>query len=143
MSCVIACKLPHGLRIEFGGDAVELNGANVHTDAQNPLPNGTEPGGESYSYGFGLTTLSDKQQATFEAWQKAVTHDSNGGPLRDPFPPLANGSIQMFKTETEARRETKDLAGMVTTGLEGLDADAELNKALKDRPGLELETGKR
>jgi hypothetical protein len=49
----------------------------------------------------------------------------------------------MFKTETEARRETKDLAGMVTTGLEGLDADAELNKALKDRPGLELETGKR
>lgn len=143
MSIVIANKLPHGLTITHNGEILNLNGANVGADPLNPLGNGSDASGGQRSAGYGLTTLNDKQAAAYEDWETKVTKDANGGPLAEPFQPLANGSILKFKNEQEARKETEALSSAVTTGFEGLDADAELDKATKDQPGLEVERTKK
>jgi hypothetical protein len=119
---VVACKLPHGLMVRHNGKSVNLNGPNAD---QNPLvlmPNGVDMDSANVSAGFGLTELKGDDEATFTDWCKAVQFDKDGKTkLAEPFAPLTNGSLISFGSMDEARKETKNLAGMVETGVEGID----------------------
>ncbi|MET0372729.1 MAG: hypothetical protein ABW128_00565 [Rhizorhabdus sp.] len=120
----VACKLPHGLTIKHNGQTINLNGANEGYDAADLARNGVPRDGENRSGGFGLTELTGDQAAAFDDWVNRVTY-TNGkkddGKLAEPFGALENGSILTFKSESEARKETKAMADAITTGTEGID----------------------
>jgi hypothetical protein len=132
MPMIIACKLPHGLSITHNGQTININGTNVDGNPLNPAANGAIVDGPEMSGGFGLTTLNDEQAKAFEDWSnKALYKDGEKakGFLEEPFLPLKNSSIISFKSEADARKETKTLATAVTSGFDGLDGDAEIKKA--------------
>ena len=64
-----ACKLPHGLKVEHGGQTVILHGANIGEELDNPSKNGSPRENRQRVYGFGLTELPDSQTEAFEAWR--------------------------------------------------------------------------
>lgn len=124
MTLFVACKLPHGLSIRHAGQSIDLFGPNADYNENLVMPNGYVPDSERVSGGFGITKLEGDQQAAFEDWQNQVTFkdgDKAKGKLQEPFLPLENGTLLVFKSEADARKETKSLAGMVETGTEGID----------------------
>lgn len=126
---VIACKLPAGLQIVHGGQTIVLVGANIGEDLENVSRNGLPADNMSRAHGYGLTTLTDAQTEAFTDWVNQVTYKDGkpgGGKLAEPFAALENGSILgPFKTVEEARKEVASLSSAVSTGFEGLDAEAE------------------
>lgn len=141
MARVIACKLPHGLTIVYGTERLNINGANADYDAANPGPNSAITESANVIAGYGITKLTDAQASTFDAWKQSVTTGPDGKPLVELFLPLTNGSLEEFSSEADARKSLPALTGMVSTGAEGLDADAEMKRAVGNNPGLEVETG--
>lgn len=125
----IACKLPHGLRIQHQGKELLLVGGNIGEDLENVSRNGRPNDNEFRAHGYGLTEISEDDAKAFDDWKNAVTFkegDKVKGKLADPFPALENGSILgPFKTKDEARKEAASLAAAVSTGFEGLDPEAE------------------
>jgi len=125
----IACKLPHGLRIQHQGKEILLVGGNIGEDLENVSRNGRPNDNEMRAHGFGLTEVSAADADVFEDWRNKVTYNEGAkekGKLAHPFPALENGSILgPFKTKDEARKEAASLASSVSTGFEGLDPDAE------------------
>lgn len=137
---VIACKLPHGLTIQHNGEAITLVGANIGEDLEHVSRNGSPNDNAGRVHGFGLTTINDRQVAAFTDWSNIVTY-TNGKPadgkLSDPFVALENGSILgPFKTMDDARKECAAVAGVVSTGFEGLDPNKEGSRLVKiDKDG--------
>lgn len=136
MPTVLACKLPHGMVIDHGGQTINVNGANANADPLNPMANGAAFDTETTTGGYGLTTLTADQAAAFEDWSGHALYKRNGegtpikdnGMLDEPFLPLTNGSLLSFKSEADARKEVRNLSN-VETGFDGLDGDAETKKA--------------
>lgn len=120
----VACKLPHGLSIRHNGRVLNLYGANEGYDPTFLAPNGRSNDTERKSGGFGLTELTGDDAAAFEDWANRVTYKDGkkeNGKVAEPFGALESGSILMFKSEAEARKETKAMAEAITTGTEGID----------------------
>jgi hypothetical protein len=120
----IICKLPHGLTIKHNGQTINLNGANEGYDPEDLARNGVPRDGERRSGGFGLTELNADQSAAFEDWAAKVTYkdgDKAKGKLAEPHLAIENGMIGSFKTESDARKEAKNLSDMILTGTEGID----------------------
>lgn len=131
----VACKLPNGLSLTLEGKPIVLVGANIGEDLENVSRNGSPNDNRSRVSGYGLTELSDEETKAFEDWKNKVTFN-NGAPadgkLAGGFPALENGSILgPFKNRAEAEREAVTLAGMVTSGLEGLDPEKEGTEKIK------------
>lgn len=124
-----ACKLPHGLEVETGGQTIILHGANIGEEIDNPSKNGSPRENRARVFGFGLTELNDRQTEAFEAWKTEVTA-KDGKPLRDGgFPAFENGLILgPFKSRADAEKECAAVASIVTTGFEGVDPVEEENK---------------
>mgnify|MGYP000753495413 CR=1 FL=1 len=124
-----ACKLPHGLEVETGGQTIILHGANIGEEIDNPSKNGSPRENRARVFGFGLTELNDRQTEAFEAWKTEVT-TKDGKPLRDGgFPAFENGLILgPFKSRADAEKECAAVASIVTTGFEGVDPVEEENK---------------
>lgn len=123
MSFVI-CKLPHGLSVRHNGQIINLNGANEGYDPTFLAPNGRATDGERKTGGFGITELKGEQEAAFDDWCNAVTYkegDKAKGKLLEPNAAIENGLIVSFKSESDARKEAKNLSGVVETGTEGID----------------------
>lgn len=119
-----ACKLPHGLEIEKDGQTVVLVGANIGEELDNVSKNGSPRENRRRVYGFGLSELNDRQAAAFEAWKAEVTEGPNGG-----FPAFESGAILgPFKNAKDAEAECATLASAITTGMEGVDPEAEAKK---------------
>ncbi len=135
-----ACKLPHGLEVDHGGQNIVLCGANIGEEIDNPSKNGSPRENRSRVYGFGLTELNDRQTESFEAWKKEVTTGPDGTPLRDGgFPAFENGLILgPFKTRADAEKECAAVSSIVTTGFEGVDPVEEEKK----KTGTKVETRK-
>lgn len=126
---VIACKLPAGLQIAHAGRTIVLAGANIGEDLENVSRNGRPNDNGRRAHGFGLTEISAEDAEAFTDWANQVTY-KNGKPadgkLAEPYPALENGSILgPFKSLDEARKEVASIASSVSTGFEGLDAEAE------------------
>jgi hypothetical protein len=120
----VICKLPHGLSIKHNGQTINLNGANEGYDPAFVAPNGKFNDGERRTGGFGITEISPEQFDAFNDWSDKVTFndgDKTKGKLVEPNLALENGLIVAFKSEGDARKEAKNLAGYVTTGTEGID----------------------
>ena len=119
-----ACKLPHGLEVETGGQTIVLHGANIGEELDNPSKNGSPRENRARVYGFGLTELNDRQTEAFEAWKLEVT-TKDGKPIRDGgFPAFENGLILgPFKSRAEAEKECAAVASIVTSGFEGVDPE--------------------
>jgi hypothetical protein len=144
MPTIVACKLPHGLTVNHMGRTINLNGANANHDPLAPAANGTLAEGSIMSAGFGLTTLNDADADAFNDWANRATYKDGlkaNGPLDDQFPPLVNGTLCIFKSEAEARKETNAVSSTVSNGMDGLDGDAEIKKAAAGSPDL-VNTGK-
>lgn len=128
-TAVIACKLPAGLQIDHNGQMIVLVGANIGEDIENVSRNGSPSDNASRTHGYGLTTLNEAQTEAFNDWVNQVTYKDGkpaSGKLAAPFAALENGSILgPFKNIEEARKECASIASAVTTGFEGLDAEAE------------------
>lgn len=133
---VIACKLPAGLNIRHAGKSIVLVGANIGEDLENVSRNGRPSDNASRCHGYGLTTVSEADADLFTDWANQVTYNNGkpaDGKLAEPFPALENGSILgPFKSIDEARKECASIAGAVTTGFEGLDAEKEGIEENKD-----------
>lgn len=129
---IVACKLPHGLSITHNGQTININGANVQFDPLNPYANGALRDGANLAGGFGLTTLTDEQGAAFEDWSNKalyVNGEKSDGYLPEPFPPLRNGSLEIYGSMADARKESEAVTTDVATGFDGLDGDAEIKAA--------------
>lgn len=129
---IIACKLPHGLKIEHDGAEITLLGANIGENLQLISPNGAPLDNSRRVNGYGLTEITEAQAETFRQWSDAMTYNNGqkaDGKLFRPFPALDNGSILgPFKTIADAQRETASVGGIVVTGFEGVDPVAEAKK---------------
>lgn len=124
-----ACKLPHGLKVEHGGQTIILHGANIGEELDNPSKNGSPRENRQRVYGFGLTELSDAATEAFEAWRKEVTTGPDGGKIKNGFVAFENGSILgPFKTRADAEKECAAVASIVQTGTEGVDPEVEAKK---------------
>lgn len=128
MTIVVANKLPHGLTIPLGaGRVINLNGPN------EGAINGQSNDSETSAYGFGLTTLNDKDAEAYEKWAKSVTFKDDGKTkLDEPFAAIENGALMSFKTEAEAKSELKGLASAITSGFEGVERDDPKNGVKTD-----------
>jgi hypothetical protein len=129
---IIACKLPHGLTIKHQGHTINLNGTNADFNPLAPSANGAIGESPNLSAGFGLTTLSDEQAAVFEDYRKKAIYvdgQESKGKLEEAFQPFVNGSIELFKSMTDARKETVAITSDVNSGFDGLDGDAEIKEA--------------
>jgi len=128
----VACKLPAGLQIEHKGNILILLGANIGEDLASVSRNGRPNDNASRVAGYGLTELDNGKTETFEDWKNAVTYKDGkkeAGKLDHPFLALENHSIVgPFKTIDDARKECRALSGMIETGFEGLDEEAEAKK---------------
>lgn len=133
---VIACKLPAGLTIQHAGRSITLAGANIGEDLENVSRNGRPNDNGRRAHGFGLTEISAEDAEAFTDWANQVTYNNGkpaDGKLSHPFPALENGSILgPFKSIDEARKEVASIAGSISTGFEGLDAEKEGVEENKD-----------
>lgn len=120
-----ACKLPHGLEVDHGGQTIVLHGANIGEELDALSKNGSPRENRSRVYGFGLTELNERQTEAFEAWKTEVT-TKDGKPLPGGggFPAFENGLILgPFKSRAEAEKECQAVSSIVTTGFEGVDPE--------------------
>ncbi len=139
MPTIVACKLPHGLTINHAGQIINLNGSNADFNPEAPAGNGVIVDNAVISGGFGLTTLDDKQAEAFADWCNRAQFkdgDKANGLLDEPFLPLTNGAIQSYKSESDARKDTRAVTSSVSTGFDGLDGDAEMRRATAGSPDL-------
>jgi len=131
-----ACKLPHGLRVDYQGTTIILAGANIGEELDNPSKNGSPRENRQRVYGFGLTEVSDTQTEAFEKWRTEVT-TFKGEKLKDGFPAFDNGSILgPFKSRNDAEKECASVSSIVTTGFEGVDPEVEEKK----KTGVKVKT---
>lgn len=142
----IACKLPHGLKIRFSQtETLVLKGSNIGERLDRVSENGRPEDNRSRVSGFGITEVDAKQAEAFEGWRNRVMYvdgQPTKGKLANPFLALDNGSILgPFKTFDDASKECATLADAITTGFEGLDADAEAEKPDGVKPDKEAGKG--
>lgn len=145
MPMIVACKLPHGLTVNHNGQTININGVNAAHDPLNPAANGALLDGSLMSAGYGLTTLNDAQAEAFEDWSnKALYVDGEKakGKVAEPFPPLANGALRVYKSDADARKDTASITTDVATGFDGLDGDAEIKAAAQAAHPSLVESGK-
>lgn len=129
---IIACKLPHGLTIKHQGHTININGTNADFNPLAPSANGAIGESPNLSAGFGLTTLSDEQAAVFEDFRNKALYvegQESKGKLEEAFPPFLNGSIEIYKSMSDARKESAAITDDVNSGFDGLDGDAEIKEA--------------
>lgn len=117
---IVGCKLPHGHTIEFNNQVINLNGANIGYDANNPWRNDAFPDSIDRTSGVGLTTLEGAQAEAFKAWYEA--HKTGG--------PIASGAIFFTERAADAQKEAKAREGK-KTGLDALDPAKDLPKGLE------------
>lgn len=124
-----ACKLPHGLEVDYHGQTIVLHGANIGEELDNPSKNGSPRENRQRVYGFGLTELNERQTEAFEAWRKEVTTGPDGAKIPNGFVAFDNGSILgPFKSRADAEKECAAVSSIVTTGFEGVDPEVEEKK---------------
>lgn len=146
MATIVACKLPHGLTVRHAGQVININGANVNHNDLAPAPNGQLADGPDLSAGYGLTTLNGAAEEAFNDWcaRAQFKLDASGNPtkepLDEPFVPLVNGTLKAYKSEADARKDTSSISTGVSTGMDGLDGDAEM-KAAAESANLVPEKG--
>lgn len=117
---IVGCKLPHGHTIEFNGETIVLNGANVGFDGDSPWKMDAFPDSPLRTSGVGLTELQGKQADAFKAWYEA--HKTGG--------PIAAGTIFYADTQAAAQKEAKGRE-KVKTGTDALDPSKDLPKGLE------------
>jgi hypothetical protein len=117
---IVGCKLPHGHTIEHLGEVINLNGANVGFDSDNPWRMDAFPDSELRVSGAGLTTLEGDKADAFKDWYE---QNKNGGPI-------ASGAIFFTEKEADGKKEAK-AREKVKSGVDALDPSKDLPKGLE------------
>ena len=129
----IACNLPHGIRLDLAdGRALTLLGANIGENLQMVSPNGSPSENRSRRYGYGITELTGQQTEAFTMYRNSALYengDPKGKKLAHPMLAFESGAIVgPFASYAELEAEVSTLAGIVTTGFEGVDPDKAMEK---------------
>lgn len=111
------------------GKSITLLGANIGENLQMPSLNGQPADGMARRYGYGITELSAQQADLYEKFRLMscfVDGDEKKGKLNFPFLAFENGALLgPFATRSDLEKEVASLVGIVTTGFEGVDPDAQ------------------